>query len=205
MSLTRKALLAMGVEEDKAAQICEWHSEDMTRLNGEIEAAKADAEKYKADASKLKKVEKELEEYKEKADKPDAYKEKYEKLKGEFDTYKGEVEAKETKAAKTKAYKEMLKEVKISEDWLDDIVKFSDLDTIELDDDGKIKGVEELTKAVKEKYSKYIAKETTAGAQTPTPPANTGGGVKTKDEIMKIKDYDERQKAIAENHTLFGF
>lgn len=38
-----------------------------------------------------------------------------------------------------------------------------------------------------------------------TKPLNTGGGTKlTKNEIMDIKDPGERQRAIADNHELFG-
>ena len=36
-------------------------------------------------------------------------------------------------------------------------------------------------------------------------PLQTGKPSKTKEEIFAIKDTDERQKAIAENHELFGF
>lgn len=205
MSLTRKALQAMGIESDKIDQIMEMHTEVADRINGELDTAKADAKKYKADADRLAEVEKELNDLKAKESQPDAYKEKYEKIKKEYDTYKGEVTAKETKAAKTKAYRDMLKDIKVSEDWIDDIVKFTDLDSIELEDDGKIKNVAELTKSTKEKYAKYIFSESTQGAKTPTPPNNTGGGsTMTKQQIMDIKDPVARHKAMAENMEMFG-
>ena len=204
MSLTRKALVAMGIEAEKIDQIIEMHTEVVDAIKAERDTAKEDAKKFKSDSDKLANVEKELTELKEKGEKPDAYKVKYEAIKEEFDAYKGEISAKETKAAKSKAYRDMLKEIGISEKRLDSVMRVADLDSIELED-GAIKGVEELKESAKSEWADFIVSEGTVGAKTPTPPSNTGGGAKTKDEIMAIKDYGERQKAIAENHQLFGF
>ena len=43
-----------------------------------------------------------------------------------------------------------------------------------------------------------IVKDGKEGAGTSTPPGNEGGTVKTREEIMKIKDTSERQKAWAD-------
>ena len=204
MSLTRNALVAMGIEAEKIDQIIEMHTEVVDAIKAERDTAKEDAKKFKSDSDKLANVEKELTELKEKGEKPDAYKVKYEAIKEEFDAYKGEISAKETKAAKSKAYRDMLKEIGISEKRLDSVMRVADLDSIELED-GAIKGVEELKESAKSEWADFIVSEGTVGAKSPTPPSNTGGGAKTKDEIMAIKDYGERQKAIAENHQLFGF
>ena len=75
---------------------------------------------------------------------------------------------------------------------------------IELDEDGKIKDADKIVNSIKEDWSEFIVTETTKGADTETPPNNTGGKM-TKEEIMKIKDSNERQKAISENHELFGY
>lgn len=204
MGLTRKALIAMGIEEEKAAQICEWHSEDMSRVNDELKAAKANAEKLKEDSEKLAKVEKELSDLKEKEAHPDAFKEKYDKLKKEYDTYKGEVTAKETKAAKSKAYRDMLKDIGISEKRLDSVMRVADLDSIELDEDGNIKDVDNLKKSAKNEWADFIESTGKKGAETPTPPASTGGSNLTKQQIMDIKDPATRQKYMAENPEMFG-
>ena len=203
MSLTRKALQAMGIESDKIDQIMEMHTEVADRINGELDTAKAEAKKYKADADRLAEVEKELNDLKAKESQPDAYKEKYDKLKKEFDTYKGEVTAKETKEAKTKAYRDLLKEIGVSEKRLDAVLRIADLDSFELED-GKIKDVDELKTKAKEEWSDYIVSESAKGAKTPTPPKNTGGTTITKQQIMDMKDPVARQKAIAENPEMFG-
>lgn len=204
MSLTRKALVAMGIDAEKIDQIIEMHIETVDALKADIDSAKEEAKKYKADSDKLAEAEKELTELKEKAGNPDAYKEKYDKLKKEYDSYKGEITAKETKAAKSKAYKEMLKEIGISDKRIDSVMKVADLGAIELDESGAIKDVDNLKASAKEEWSDFIVSEGQKGAKTPTPPSNVGGNKMTKEQIMQIKDAETRQQAMLDNREAFG-
>ena len=197
MSLTHKALSAMGIEPEKIEQILEMHRETLDSIKADKDKALQEVETLKAEAEKVTNLEKELSKLKDAS-------EKYTSLKEEYDKYKTDVTAKETKAAKTKAYRDMLKEIGVSDKYFDDVIRIADIDSIELDEHGAIKDVEGLKTSAKDKWKPYIFSEEKKGAETPTPPSNTGG-TKTKKEIMQIKDYDERQKAIAENHQLFGF
>ena len=197
MSLTHKALSAMGIEPEKIEQILEMHRETIDSIKADKDKAVEESKQYKESADKVEALEQQVVKLKEKS-------KEYEALKKEYDEYKSGITAKEAKAEKTKAYREMLKEIGISEKRLDTVLKVADLDAIELED-GKIKGVDELKTKAKDEWSDFIVSETRTGAQTPTPPSNTGGTTMTKKEIMAIKDYEERQKAIAENHELFGF
>lgn len=206
MSLTRKALVAMGIEAEKIDQIIEMHTEVVDAIKSERDTAKEDAKKYKADADKLADVEKELNTLKENSDKPDSYKEKYDKIKKEYEDYKTAQVSKETKAAKSKAYREMLKEIGIADKRVERVMKATepDIDAIELDDNGTIKEVDELKKKVKEEWSDFIVSEGKKGADTATPPSNTGGSKMTKEQIEGIKDTAARQQAMLENAELFG-
>lgn len=206
MSLTRKALVAMGIEAEKIDQIIEMHTEDVDAIKSERDTAKEDAKKYKADADKLADVEKELNTLKENSDKPDSYKEKYDKIKKEYEDYKTAQISKETKAAKSKAYREMLKEIGIADKRVERVMKATepDIDAIELDDNGTIKELDELKKKVKEEWSDFIVSEGKKGADTATPPSNTGGSKMTKEQIEGIKDTAARQQAMLENAELFG-
>jgi len=204
MSLTRRALQTMGIEADKIDQIIEMHSETVDALKAERDSAKDEAKRFKADSERLADVESELADYKAKADKPDAFKEKYENIKKEYESYKGEVTAKETKEAKSKAYKRMLREIGISEKRLDSVMKVADLDSIELEEDGSIKDVDKLKDTTKNEWSDFIVSQGLAGANTPTPPTNTGGSKMTKEQIMEIKDAEARQQAMLENPEAFG-
>ena len=158
---------------------------------------------YKADADKLPAVQQALDDLKASQSGEDPYKEKYEKKVREFDEYKKGVEAKELKRSKSTAYKQVLKELNASH--VDSILKASqsELEKIELDENGKIKDVEKLKESIKKEWADFIVEEGQQGANTATPPANEGSKL-SKDDIMKIKDPTARQKAMYENSELFG-
>lgn len=139
-----------------------------------------------------------------KATSAEKWKTKYDTLKDDFDAYKKDISAKETKATRSNAYKALLKEAGVSEKRLDAVLKVSDIDSLEMDEDGKFKDSEKLINNIKEEWADFITTTETRGAKTATPPKTTSVKM-TKDEIMKIEDDGERQKAIAENHELFGF
>ena len=202
MSLTRKMLKAMGIEEEKIDQIIEAHSET-------VDSLKADRDSYKEDAEKLKDVQKELGDLKAKGD--DGWKEKHDRLKEEFDQYKNDVQAKETKAAKEAAYLAILKDANLSEKGIEKAIKYADWDKIELDTDGKLKGANDHIKAVRDEWAEYVTTTTTTGAKTSTPPVNNGGAKMTKAEIYAKDEHGryklstaERQKALAENPELMN-
>ena len=197
MSLTRKMLKAMGIEEEKIDQIIEAHSET-------VDSLKADRDTYKEDAEKLKTVQKELDDLKAKGD--DGWKEKHDKLKGDFDTYKKDVEAKEAHNKKVEAYRNILKDANLSEKGIEKAIKYAEWDKIELEADGKLKGASDHIKAVKEEWAEYVTTTTTTGAKTSNPPANNGGAKLTKEDIYKkdergryVMSASERQKALVEN------
>lgn len=200
MALSRKFLSAMGIEDDKVDQIIEAHTDTVNGLKDEIE-------KYKADAEKLPEVQKELKKLQDDADANgrDPYKVKYEAMKEEFESYKKDVETKETKAKKDAAYKALLKEAGVSEKRIDAVLKVSDIDSLEFDEEGKVVNQKDLIKTIKSEWSDFIVKEGEKGADVSTPPAGGGKTYKSKDEIFAIRDTAERQKAIADNHELFGF
>ena len=198
MGFSRKMLKAMNIEEDKIDQIIDAHSET-------VDALKAERDGYKEDAAKLAAVQKELDALKAKGD--DGYKAKYEAEKAAHDALKADIAAKETKKAKTDAYRELLKGANIDEKRIATILRAEapTIDKIELDADGKIKNAEQYTESIKSDWADFIVTQSAKGANTATPPANGGAATtKTKEDILKIKDAGERQKAIAENPTLFG-
>ena len=197
MGLTRKFLAALGIEEDKANEIINAHTEVVDALKNERDSYREDAEKYTA-------VQKELDELKANSGN-DKFKVKYDALKEEYEQYKSDIEAKAAHATKTDAYKALLKEAGIAEKRIEAVLKVSDVDSIELDGDGKVKDADSLLTGIKNEWADFIPHENT-GAKV-----DTGGslqnqkGTMTVDEIMAIQDDAERQDAILENHELFGF
>lgn len=197
MAFTRKALAAMGIEEEKIEQIMSMHLEVVNGIKESLDSAKEEAEKFKADAKKLTSVQSELDELKEKADKPDPYKQKYEDIKKEFETYKSEQSNKALKDKKVALYRNLLKEAKVSEKRIDAVIRLTDFDKIELDEEGKaIKDVEAQKTKIAEDWSDYIVTEEQQGAKTPTPPANDGSGIGQPSMAT--------QKAMAYHNNLYG-
>ena len=80
----------------------------------------------------------------------------------------------------------------------------TDLSKMKLDKDGNLDGEAELKKTINNEWGEFKTTVTTKGAVVEKP-LQTGKATKTKEEIYAIKDPAERQKAIAENHELFGF
>lgn len=217
MALTRKFLSALGIEPEKIDEIIEAHTDT-------VNALKEERDGYKKDAELLPGVQKELDELRIAADqnKDNPYMAQYEKLKDEFDEYKGQqndrynalkeeydnykadVDNEKIKARKEAAFRSVLKEAGIIEKYIDSIVKISDVDSYELTDDGKIKDHDSVLEKLKEEHSDFVEVKTKEGADKNDPP---GGGTNkmTKEEIFAIKDRNERQKAISENHELFGY
>ena len=75
---------------------------------------------------------------------------------------------------------------------------------MKLDKEGNLENADELKKSIATEWGEFKTTVTQKGADVAKPP-QTGKATKTKDEIYAIKDTAERQKAIAENHELFGF
>ncbi len=203
MALTRKFLTALGVEAEKVDEIINAHTET-------VDALKEDRDKYKADAEKLPAVQGELDNLKAtmaENDGKNPFEVKYNEVKDEFEQYKASIEAEKTKKSKEEAYKSLLLESGISEKRLNKILQVSsdEIEKIELDAEGKIKNSADLKKNIEKEWEDFIVKAGTAGANVDNPPDNSGGATMTKEEIFKIKDASERQKAIADNHELFGF
>lgn len=205
MSLGRKMLTAMGIDGEKQDEIIQAHVEV-------VDALKDERDSLKAEAKRAEKLQKELDELQESVKNSDnsPYKVKYEakveelaQLQKEFDDYKSDVSAKETASKKSAAYKELLKTAGIDSKRFDAILKVTDLDKIELDEEGKAKNVDDLTKSIKDEWADFIVTKSTQGASVSNPPSNTGGDKKTKEEIFAIKDTAERQQAMLDNKELF--
>lgn len=190
MALTRKFLSALGIEADKIDEIITAHTEV-------TDALKQDRDKYKADAERVPALEAEIDTFKKAQEKgeKDPYKVKYEAIKEEYEAFKNDVSAKETKNKKESAYKQLLKDAGVSEKRIDAVLKVSDVDGIEFDDDGKVKDADKLTEGIKKEWADFIQTKTTEGANVANPPSTTSNKAKTKEEIMKIKDTTERQQA----------
>lgn len=197
MALTRKLLKGMGLTDEQVDTIIEAHTDTVDGLKDQIST-------YKAGAEKLPGVQKELDDLK-KEGADGGYKAKYEKEHKDFQDYKDGITAKETAAAKEKAARAYFQGKGIPAESMALVIRGAkaEIDGLELDGE-KIKDSKALDDLLSGDYKGLIGKETKTGTNTQTPPATTGGGKMTKEQIMGIKDTAQRQAAMLENAELFG-
>lgn len=198
MAFSRSTLKAMGFSDDQVQSLIDLHTEVTDKLKAEIKT-------YKEEAEKLSDVQRQLDEAnsKLKAAEKDDYKGKYESEKAAHDKLKADITAKETTAKKSTAFKAMLKAKGYSENAVSKIAKYGGfIDGVELDDEGKITNSDKLMTSVESEWSEYKPQAGTTRHTPVTPPV--GGKVqRTKEDIMNITDTAARQRAIAENISLF--
>lgn len=187
----------MGLTDEQVDTIIEAHTDTVDGLKDQIST-------YKADAEKLPGVQKELDDLKKDSSGND-YKAKYEKEHKDFQDYKTGIEAKESAAAKEKAARAYFQGKGIPAESMALVIRGAkaEIDGLELDGE-KIKDSKALDDLLSGDYKGLIGREIKTGTSTQTPPATTGGGKMTKEQIMGIKDTAQRQAAMLENAELFG-
>ena len=179
--------------KEKAQQIMDGHIAVTDGLKDERDS-------YKQEAEKAADLQKQLDSINGGED----WKKKFDEEHEAFENFKKQT-AQDAESAKVKAaYRKLLADEGISEKRLDAILKVSDLSKMKLDKDGNLDSVNELKKAINDEWGEFKTTVKEHGAVVEKP-LQTGKATKTKEEIYSIKDTAERQKAIAENHELFGF
>ena len=120
-----------------------------------------------------------------------------------LDDYKKEQTAKDTRASKTAAYKQLLKDNGVLEKHIDRVIRMTgaDIDNLELNDKGEVKDAKKFMDGMKSVWGDFAATTTTKGAQVDTPPANPSGV--SLEEFHKMS-LDERIKFKAENTNLYN-
>lgn len=199
MALDRKFLAALGIDNAQADQIIEQHVTTVNELKDE-------RDKLKADAERLPKVEKQLAEaIKAVKEIPEVneYEQKYNDLKKEFDTYKAEQAAAEAKANKQAAYRKLLHDAGVSEKRIDLVMRVSDFDSIELDENNNAKDAEKLIESIKNEWAEFISTDSTVGAKVPKPPANNQGNgfenMTVAEKMAYANEHPDEMKAVLDS------
>ena len=185
-----KSILGEGATDEKVQSIIDAHLEVVNPI-------KEERDNLKEKAGKADDLQKEIDKLK--AEGGDLT-----KLRDEYAAYKKQVEERDNAAAVKSAYRKLLTEEKVSEKRLDSIIKLTDFSKMKLDKDGNLEDADKLKESIKKEWSDFIVSTSEKGASVENPP-QTGKTRMTKEQILAIKDTDARQKAIAENHEVFGF
>lgn len=200
MALTRKLLKGMGLTDEQVDTIIEAHVESTDSLKDKITELQADSDK----AKELVKANEDLQK---KVDTLTKNGSDAAKVQAEFDAFKQQIEKEKVDATKGKAVRNLLKASGIQRDtFLDLLMDKIDLDAVEMDGDN-IKDSDKFVDNYKKTYGDLFASVSDRGTDQANPPSGNknGAGKMTREEIMKIEDYDERMKAIDENREAFGF
>lgn len=193
MGFTRSFLKATGLTDEQITAVMEEHT-------AVTDALKSQRDGYKEQAEKAADLQKQLDDAKGGED----FKQKYEDEHKAFEDFKKKA-ADDAEAARVRAaYRSLLVDEKIGAKRIDSIIKVTDFSKMKLGKDGRLENEDELRKSIGDEWSEFKTTVTERGAVVEKPP-QTAKATKTKEEIFAIKDTAERQKAIAENHELFGF
>lgn len=191
----RETLSEAGCDPEKIADACQKILDGHVAT---IEALKEERDNLRKDLDQAKADQKELEELKKSNGDIEA-------LRKEYDDYKASVEAEKVHQKKETAYRQILKDCGIPERHHAKILKYSDVDGIEFDEEGNVKGADEIRKGIESEWSDHKETSKTEGVKTPNPPSNDGSKTTmTKEQIRAIPDATARQKAMIENGALFG-
>ena len=195
MTLTRKMLKAMGIEEDKADQIIEAHMETVDQLKAERDALKADAAKVEELEGTISDLQGQLQ-----AAGDDGWKAKYEEEHKALDELKASVAKDAENAKKRELYKTLLKECGIEDArYVESIMNVTDVDTIDLDGDS-IKDADGIRKDVEDRFGAFVARKGTDPAKVATPPVSTGGVAGANPEVVKrLQERHDRLYGRTEN------
>ena len=192
MALKREMLKGMGLTEEQITAIIDGHTDTVNGLKDQIKAA----------TDKAKELEDKLKGFEGGED----WKKQHDQLKKELDELKAANAAREQADKVKTAYKALLEAEKIDPKRHAVILRATDLASLKLTSDGKIENEDAVRGKIREDWADFRTETKSEGAPASNPPGNGGSGTgKTKAEIMAIKDTGERQRAIAENHELFGF
>lgn len=200
-------LKAMGIEEDAIEQIIEAHTETTDALKEQRDEYRGQAEKAKGTEDELERVRKQLkealedgsqDELKTELDKrtkelEDARSEN-KRLQGEFDAYKADTEAKDAQRRKTDAYKQLLEKAGIAPKYAGKVLKVTQLDGLELEENGTVKDEDKAIESIKSEWPEFIAKQETQGADPETPPtqAKTVEGVSDRAKRIIAEHYEKK-------------
>lgn len=213
-SEVRRTLIAAGISDENIDKALN----DLISLHvSVVDPLKENNDELKHETAKLTEVQAELEKVKkdletanktiETANKED-YKGKYEKANADLEKLKNDYATKETVANQKSVLKGGLKAAGYSDASQRLIVNRSDYASkIEFDKDGNATNLDAIIKDIQADgdFSGFTPKVETEKHTPANPPANSGGKNSISwDDIDKIKDTAERQKAMIENMESLG-
>ena len=180
MALTRNFLKSMGLPDEQVNAIIENHTET-------VDALKKERDDWKGKASSVETLTHERDEALEKLSKAGDV----QKVQKEFDDYKAGIEKEKLNAQKIAALAAAFEAAGVKrESFRKAMLKGWDIDSVELDDEGKIKNADGIADTVKNDYSDFIA----TGEDKNLPPNNPPSGGNTDLSKLDMASYIAARK-----------
>lgn len=199
MAFTTEELLNLGLTEEQAKEVFALHGKDLNANKSALETITQERDSLK---SQLQNTEAQLETLKADANTSAEQKEALDKLQAEYDKYKADAAAELAQIQKVNAINLALKDTTAHNPST--LMKFIDVDVIELDENGKPK-LDDIITGLKES-DPYLFK---ADDDKPNPnivlpgnPSATAGGEITKADFDKM-GYKERNELSQRNPALY--
>lgn len=188
--LTRKFMTALGVSSEAQDEIIAKYDEILTEI-------KTERDTYRQKAEQLDTITAERDNLQKKLNDPEQA-----NRVAELEKQIAEYQKRETTAQKRTALTALLEKIGIDKRGFARVLAATDLDGVEMDGEN-IKDADKLAESLKTEWSDLLTEPGATGKPPQTPPQNPGNGGMTKEQIMAIKDRDERRVAIAQHLDLF--
>lgn len=198
MALTRRSLKELGLDAQTIDSIIEMHADTVNALRTELDHVRTQNAELPALREKYGAVEQELQTLR-----SEDWKGRHDQVRRELDQLLESQRTEHEHQARCKAARAYFSEHGISGDNLELAMRGSsaEIDALTLQDDA-IADTSALDRLMDGPFSRLVSSVCTVGAATPRPPVNCGGFA-SKEEIMRIRDREQRRAAIAANMNLF--
>ncbi|MGT2867194.1 phage scaffolding protein [Streptococcus fryi] len=183
MAFTTEALQELGLTNDQIKDVFALHGKDLNALKADLETATQERDSLK---NQLQNTEAQLETLKTDASTTAEQKEALEALQAEYDKYKEDAAAELAKTQKVSAINLALKDTNAHSS--DALMKFIDVDAIELDENGKPK-LDDIITGLKESDPYLFKAEDDKPNPNIVPPGNpAANGASDTDPFQAVMD-----------------
>lgn len=175
MAFSRSFLKSTGLTDEQITAVIEEHT-------AVTDALKADRDKFKEQAGKAADLQKQLDDLSGGED----WQKKFEDEHQAFENFKAKMEQEAEQVKVKAAYRKLLLDEKISEKWLDRIMKGQDFSSMKLDKDGSLANLDKLKEAIDKEWGDVKNTVTEKGAEVDNPPKQDRNSFETMSLAEKM-------------------
>lgn len=150
-------------------------------------------DRYNAKLDEITQLEKDKQDAQDELTKAKKWEDKYTKEHDAFEQYKADTDAKAKLSSVKSAYRALLKDAGIKDDYLDTILLATVYDGMKLTDDGKLENADTLKGDAEKKWAAFKVSTHDKGAPVENPPKDNPGNDANPRAAERAKSYYERR------------